>query len=102
MMLYNKDKGSDSMEVTTYSNFRSHLKDYMRQSKENFEPIFVTTTDQTDGVFLSKSEYDNLVENNYIYGNSYYADMLMKSKEEIEDGKGVQASINSVDDLLNL
>lgn len=90
------------IEVTTYSNFRNHLKDYMRQSKENFEPIFVTTKDQTDGVFLSKSEYDNLVENNDIYSNSQYADMLIHSKKDIDEGKGIRTTINSMEDLLNL
>ncbi len=49
-------------DITSFTEFRTHLRDHLDQSKATGRPLFVTTNGETEAVVLSPTVFDELVE----------------------------------------
>ncbi|MBW1606324.1 type II toxin-antitoxin system Phd/YefM family antitoxin [Lactobacillus sp. Sy-1] len=85
------------MEATTYSNFRKQLKMYMDKATENFEPIIVTRKDNKNAVLISETEYNNMLENQYVLGNPDNLKWLEKGKKQVESGQFMRRELSDED-----
>ncbi|WP_291289503.1 type II toxin-antitoxin system prevent-host-death family antitoxin [Enorma sp.] len=75
------------MEAVAYSTFRSNLRSYMDKTREDAEPILVTTKDPSANiVVLNVRDYENLVENARVMNNPYLMDKLRRGREQVRTG----------------
>ena len=75
------------MEAVAYSTFRSNLRSYMHKTREDAEPILVTTKDPSANiVVLNVRDYENLVENARVMNNPYLMDKLRRGREQVRTG----------------
>lgn len=81
------------MEITTYSNFRQHLKSFLDKVFTNREPIFVTRSNGEDVVVMSKSDYDSMLETFHLLKSPKNAERLLKGIEEYEKGLGKEKNL---------
>ena len=51
-----------STDITSFTEYRNHLRDHLKRVKETGRPLFVTTNGETDAVVLSPEAYDALAE----------------------------------------
>ena len=51
-----------STDITSFTDFRTHLRDHLNQSKASGRPLFVTTNGETEAVVLSPAAIDELME----------------------------------------
>ena len=51
-----------STDITSFSEFRAHLRDHLNQRKTTSRPLFVTTNGETEAVVLSPAAFDELTE----------------------------------------
>lgn len=76
------------MIAKSYSVVRQNFKDYCDKAANDFETIIVTRERGENVVMLSESEYNNLLENLYVRSNRKYYTELMKSIDQLKNGKG--------------
>ncbi len=77
------------MQAEAYSNVRNNLKSFMKQVNDNSEAIIITSRNSEDNsVLISKTDYDNLVENAYIRSSTANMDHILKSLKQLKNGKG--------------
>lgn len=76
------------MDITTYTNFRQHLKQFLDKVFINHAPLYVTRANGEDVVVLSKADYDSMEETFYLLKNPANAARLLKALEEFEQGLG--------------
>ncbi len=81
------------MEITTYSNFRKHLKKFMDLVSNSRAPLYVTRTKGEDLVVLSKEDYESMQETLYLLSNKKNAERLFIGIDEYEQGKGIEKSL---------
>ena len=75
------------MEAVAYSTFRSNLRSYMDKTREDAEPILVTTKDPSANVVvLNVRDYENLIENARIMNNPYLMDKLRRGRAQVRAG----------------
>ena len=80
------------MEITTYSNFRQHLKSFLDKVIESNTPLYVKRTKGDDVVVLSKSDYESMEETLYLLSSEKNRTHLLESikqaeKDEVEKVK---------------
>ena len=72
------------MEAISYSTFRSHLRTYLDRTRDNAEPVLVTSKDPaTNVVVINARDYDNLMETIRIYENPYLLDKIMRGVDQV-------------------
>jgi prevent-host-death family protein len=49
-------------DITSFTDFRSRLRDHLDQRKATGRPLFVTTNGETEAVVLSPSAFDELMD----------------------------------------
>ena len=81
------------MEITTYSNFRLHLKSFLDSVRDNSQPLFVTRSKGEDIVVLSKSDYDSMNETLFLLNSPKNANRLAEGIEEYNNGKGIERKL---------
>ena len=81
------------MEITTYSNFRQHLKSFMDKIFETHAPLFVTRANGEDVVVMSKEDYESIQETLYLLSSAKNAERLAKGMKEYEAGKGLRQNL---------
>lgn len=87
------------MEAVAYSNFRANLKSYMKKVNDDSDVIIVTNKNPEENiVVLSKNDYDNLIENNYILNNQYLMEKIQRADKQFKSGKGIIRDLIEVDD----
>lgn len=87
------------MEAIAYSNFRANLKSYMKKVNDDSDVIIVTNKNPEENiVVLSKNDYDNLIENNYILNNQYLMEKIQRADKQFKAGKGIIRDLIEVDD----
>ena len=75
------------MEAVSYSAFRRDLRTYLDKTRDDAEPVMVTSKDpDTNVVVMNARDYDNLIENLYIAQNRYLSEKLMRSREQFAHG----------------
>lgn len=81
------------MEITTYTNFRKHLKTFLDNVLANHTPLFVTRTKGEDVVILSKADYESMQETFYLLQSPKNAARLLSGIEEYEKGLGEEKTL---------
>jgi len=76
------------MIAISYSAVRQRFKDYCDKATNDFETIIITRERGENVVLLSESEYNNLIENLYVSSNRKYYNELLKSIDQLKNGKG--------------
>ena len=79
-----------STDITSFTEYRQHLRDHLRQVRETGRPLFVTTNGETDAVVLSPEAYDALAEKAEKAEKAELAEslaLLERSKEDIAAGR---------------
>lgn len=75
------------MTAVTYSTFRGDLRKYLDQTRDDAEPLLVTSKDPSANVVvINARDYDNLMENLRVYENAYLVGKLNRSREEFRSG----------------
>jgi antitoxin YefM len=85
------------MEAVNYSEFRGNLKSYLDKSIENHEPIIVTRK-TGNMVVMSLEDYNSIMETNYLLRSKANAEHLLKSIEQLETGKGIEKSLEELEE----
>ena len=75
------------MEITTYSNFRQHLKSFLDKVMESNTPLYVKRTKGEDVVVLSKSDYESMEETLYLLSSEKNRTNLVESIKQAEKGE---------------
>jgi antitoxin YefM len=75
------------MLATSPSDVRKNLKSYMDKVVDNSEALIITRPEGREVVMLSKTEYDNIVENVRVLGNRKNREWLLLGKSQAESGK---------------
>ena len=75
------------MEITTYSNFRQHLKSFLDKVMESNTPLYVKRTKGEDVVVLSKSDYESMEETLYLLSSEKNRTHLVESIKQAEKGE---------------
>lgn len=83
------------MEITTYSNFRQHLKSFLDKVFTNHSPLFVTRSNGEDVVVMSKTDYESMQETFHLMKSPNNAARLLKGIEEYEKGLGQERDLIS-------
>lgn len=84
-------------QAVAYSNFRQHLKTYMRKVNEDADAILVTNANPEDNiVVMSAADYDSLMETLRIYQNPYLSDKIMRGMAQVAQGQVHQHDIHDV------
>ena len=76
------------MEITSYSNFRQHLKSFLSKVIASRDTLFVTQQNGEDVVVMSKSDYEGMQETLFLLSNPKNAQRLKESLEEYQKGGG--------------
>lgn len=76
------------MEVTTYSNFRQHLKSFLDKVFLNQSPLYISRNNGEDVVVLAKADYESIMETFHLLKSPKNASRLMEGIEEYKKGKG--------------
>ncbi len=76
------------MEAISYSTFRSHLRTYLDRTRDNTEPILVTSKDPSANVVvINAHDYNNLMETIRIYENPSLLDKIIRGADQARSGK---------------
>lgn len=75
------------MDVVTFSELRSNLKEIMTQSADQHEPVFIKRPRGETMVLISLSDYESLKETVYLLGNEANAQHLRQSMRSLKTGK---------------
>lgn len=88
-------------DITSFSDFRSHLRDHLDQSKATGRPLFVTTNGETEAVVLSAAAYDELMEQAELARSLATLD---RSMEDIKAGRTrpAKAALRQIADELGV
>lgn len=81
------------MEITTYSNFRQHLKSFLDKVFLDREPLYISRTNGEDVVVLSKSDYESMMETFHLLKSPKNASRLMEGIEEYKKGGGQERGL---------
>ena len=73
-----------STDITSFSDFRAHLRDHLDQRKATGRPLFVTTNGETEAVVLSPAAFDELTDQAELARS---LGVLDKSMEDIKAGR---------------
>ena len=77
------------MLAVNYTTMRNNLKDVLDRVSDDCETVIVTRKEERNVVIMSLKQYNNLVENDFIFSNKKYYSRLLESKRQIEQGKTV-------------
>ncbi len=81
------------MNIVTYSDFRSNMSNYLNQVDDNFEPLIICRSKKRKNVLLSFSEYNSLIETNYLLSNPNNRRHLENSIQELKNQDFVELKI---------
>lgn len=73
-----------STDITSFTEYRQHLRHHLERVQETGRPLYVTTNGKTDAVVLSPEAYDALV------GKAELVDTLTaleRSAEDMREGR---------------
>jgi prevent-host-death family protein len=77
------------VEAVAYSNARGNLRSLIRKVNEDSDVVVITTKEVDESaVLISKSDYENLLENAYIRKSQANVDFIMESWNEAKAGLG--------------
>lgn len=84
----NPMRGERKMEAVSFSAFRKNLRSYLDKTRDDAEPIIVTSKDPSANVVvMNVSDYDNLVENYSIQSNPELMAKLRRGIDAAKEGR---------------
>ena len=88
-------------DITSFTDFRAHLRDHLDQRKANKRPLFVTSNGETEAVVLSPSAFDELMDQAEL---SQSLTALNRGMEDVKAGRGqsLKQAVREVADELGL
>lgn len=87
------------MEAIAYSTFRKDLRKYLDKTRDNAEPILVTSKDsESNVVVINAQDYNNLIENLHIYSNPYLLDKIHRGIKQVENSQAEVHDLIEVQD----
>ena len=88
-------------DITSFTDFRTHLRDRLNQSKATGRPLFITTNGETEAVVLSPSAFDQLMEQAELAKSLATLD---RSMEDIKAGRTrpAKTALRQIAEELNL
>lgn len=89
------------MLAMNYSTMRNKLKNVLDRVSDDCETVIVTRKGEKNVVIMSLEQYNNLMENEFIFGNKKYYKRLLESKRQIEQGKSVNKTIEELGTMAN-
>lgn len=84
------------MKTTTSTNFRDEMTKYMRQVNQDSEPIEINPRDGNSIVVLSRDDYDNMIENLYLFSNKVNRDHISESIQQLNDGNVTEIGLDDL------
>ncbi len=75
------------MLAVNYSTLRENLKHYCDKATEDCDTIVVTRKNSGNIIMMAEAEYNNLIENLYVRSSAEYYNKLLRSIEELKEGK---------------
>lgn len=93
VFLYYLSGRSFIMEITTYTNFRRHLRSFLDLTVTSKAPIVITRDKGEDAIVMSKSEYDGLMETFYLLKSPENAKRLLSAIKELDSGNFVDRDL---------
>jgi antitoxin YefM len=81
------------MEITTYTNFRQHLKSFLDKVFNSRSPLYVTRANGEDVVVMSKADYESMQETFHLLKSPQNAKRLLEGIEEYERGGGKERDL---------
>jgi PHD/YefM family antitoxin component YafN of YafNO toxin-antitoxin module len=90
-----------STDITSFTEFRAHLRDHLDERKATSRPLFVTSNGETEAVVLSPAAFDDLVDQADLAKSLVLLDRSMK---EAKAGRGMplRRAIQEIADELGL
>lgn len=90
-----------STDITSFTDFRTRLRDHLDQSKATGRPLFITTNGETEAVLLSPTAFDELT------AQAEFAKSLAtldRSMEDIKAGRTrpAKAALRAIADELGV
>lgn len=76
------------MIAVNYTTARDSFKKYCDAAVRDAETIIVTRKQNENVVIMSEAEYNNLMENLYVRSNQADYERLLKSIDQLKQGKG--------------
>ena len=75
------------MDAISYTALRQNMKTYMDKVVQDNDPLIITRKNNENIVLISISEYNSLIETNYLLSNEANAEHLKKSIAQHKTGK---------------
>ena|ERR1700722_11536947 len=90
-----------SKDITSFTDFRAHLRDHFDETRATSRPLFITTNGQTEAVLLSPAAFDDLMDQAELAKS---LTLLDRSMEDIKAGhtKPAKAALRDIAQELNL
>ncbi len=89
------------MLAINYTTVRNNLKNVFDKITDDNETIIVTRKDDKSVVMISLDQYNNLMENDFIYNNKKYYNHLLESKRQLEQGKTITKTMEELEELVD-
>lgn len=90
------DKLVLNMEITTYSKFRQHLKEFLDNIFTTRTPLYVKRVRGEDVVVLSKSDYESMEETLYLLSSENNRNHLVESMKQAEQGETITVDMKDL------
>ena len=81
------------MDAVSYSDLRQNLKSYMDKVYNDNDQLIITRKNNENLVLISITEYNSLMETNYLLSNEANAEHLKKSIDQYESGKALEREL---------
>lgn len=79
-----------AVQVCTYSEFRTHLKERLDQVHETKAPLLVTRQNGSNAVVLDQEEYEGLMETLHLLRSPKNAERLQQAIDDLDAGRGIE------------
>jgi len=84
------------MKVANSSDVRKNFKKYLDQSREDHEPIIITTANKEDMILTSREDYESLSETIHLLSSRANGNRLFDSIKQYEDGKTTSFTLDEL------
>ena len=81
------------MDVMTYSDARKNLKSVMDKVVDDRSEAIITRRNGEAVVMVSLSEWNSIVETEYLLSSPKNAERLRRGIEQFRDGKGIEREL---------
>ena len=88
-------------DITSFTEFRAHLRDHLDQRKATSRPLFVTSNGETEAVVLSPAAFDELVDQAEMAKSLALLDRSMK-EAKAGSGKPLKQAVQEIAQQLGL